>query len=290
MAPLALLAAFVWDPQIRGALIVITAVLLLPGSVYLLLSTNLGAKVGLLVAAGGLFGWMAAMGWVWVGYGIGIKGHPPEWHVKEVITGDIHRQSTIAETKTYPGDWRRLEAGNSTLGDASAAASKVLIPEAGGAGHAAAGGTTEPEVRTNPLFDDVSDFVQLGGYETGAEAYWLPGGGLATEVKAIDPLKDKRNPLRKAIDRLRRGPFHQPHLAVVEVAPTLFQADTAGAPPIPKADPAGPITHVVMERDLGNLRFPSTMFALSFTILFALVATALHRRDREIMAAKAALA
>ena len=80
-----LLAALAWDPQIRGALIVVTAFVILPGSVYLLLATNTGAKLGFLIAAAGFFGWMAVMGWIWVVYGIGIKGDAPTWHVEEVV-------------------------------------------------------------------------------------------------------------------------------------------------------------------------------------------------------------
>ena len=49
-----LLAGIAWDPQIRGALIVLAAVVLLPGTIYLLLATNLGARVGFLVAVAGL--------------------------------------------------------------------------------------------------------------------------------------------------------------------------------------------------------------------------------------------
>jgi len=41
-------------------------------------------------------------------------------------------------------------------------------------------------------------------------------------------------------------------------------------------------------RDLGRLRFPSTMVALAMTIVFLIVCHALHRRDHEIMAARAA--
>ena len=40
------LAALSWNPQIKGALIVLTAVLILCGSVYLILSTNTGAAAG----------------------------------------------------------------------------------------------------------------------------------------------------------------------------------------------------------------------------------------------------
>ena len=43
-----------------------------------------------------------------------------------------------------------------------------------------------------------------------------------------------------------------------------------------------------MVRDLGNLRFPSVMIAISMSIVFGLVASALHKRDQEIMAARRA--
>ena len=60
-----------WDPTIRGVLVVVTAVVVLSGSVYLLLATNTGARLGFLIAAAGLFGWMTIMGVVWWLYGIG---------------------------------------------------------------------------------------------------------------------------------------------------------------------------------------------------------------------------
>ena len=49
------------------------------GSIYLILGTNLGARLGFLVAFTGLMGWMALMGTVWWMYGIGLKGEVPEW-------------------------------------------------------------------------------------------------------------------------------------------------------------------------------------------------------------------
>ncbi|MEA3077950.1 MAG: hypothetical protein QOF60_2858, partial [Actinomycetota bacterium] len=91
-----LLAALTWDPEIRGMLIVLTAFVLLPGSVYMLLATNTGAKLGFLLAAAGLTGWIAAMAWIWVVYGIGIKGPEPHWVVKEVVTGDVRANSALS--------------------------------------------------------------------------------------------------------------------------------------------------------------------------------------------------
>jgi len=81
--------ALKWEPQIHGLVVVLLAIVLLPGSIYLLLSTNLGARVGFLVAMAGLFGWMTLMSVIWTVYGIGFTGNPPTWKVDQVIQGDI---------------------------------------------------------------------------------------------------------------------------------------------------------------------------------------------------------
>ena len=51
-----------WEPELRGILIVIIAVAVLMGSVYLILATNLGARLGFLVTLAALFGWLLLMG------------------------------------------------------------------------------------------------------------------------------------------------------------------------------------------------------------------------------------
>ena len=59
------LLAINWEPEIRGILIVIISVSVLCGSVYLILGTNMGARLGFLVALAGLAGWMFLMGAIW---------------------------------------------------------------------------------------------------------------------------------------------------------------------------------------------------------------------------------
>ena len=77
---LAALAHSLGVPELRGALlIVIISVVTLCGSIYLILGTNLGARLGFLVALTGLAGWMALMGLIWMIYGIGLKGPEPSW-------------------------------------------------------------------------------------------------------------------------------------------------------------------------------------------------------------------
>ena len=276
-----LLAALSWDPEIRGGLIVLTSVLILCGSVYLLLATNTGAKLGFLLAMAGLTGWMATMGWIWVVYGIGIKGHQPTWHVQEVVQGDLQGQSTVDAADTFPGGaWRELPAGDPLLGDATATADKVLIPaQAAGHGEASAPSPFEP------IFVKTTDYVLAGGYATGGEDCWLPGGNACTASKKGN---DGSNPVEKIVKRFQRGPFHKPHYAVVQVQKAIVVPDLGGAPPKPVADPAEPVVNVVMLRDLGNVRLPSTGVAVSMSIVFGLVVVALHRRDKELMAARRA--
>ena len=60
------LLAVSWEWELRGTLIVIIAVGVLCGSVYLILGTNMGARLGFLVAFTALAGWMFIMGGIFV--------------------------------------------------------------------------------------------------------------------------------------------------------------------------------------------------------------------------------
>ena len=71
--------AISWEPELRGILIFIISVTLFCGSIYLVLATNLGARLGFLVALTGLAGWMTLLGIIWMIYGIGLKGPDPSW-------------------------------------------------------------------------------------------------------------------------------------------------------------------------------------------------------------------
>ena len=84
MTTIDFLAAITWTPGVRGILVVAVGVIVLMGSVYLLLGTNMGFRLGFQVALAGLLGWMAIMGVIWSMYGIGYLGRTPVWVVKEV--------------------------------------------------------------------------------------------------------------------------------------------------------------------------------------------------------------
>ena len=83
-----LIAGIAWDPEIRGFLAVLTGVIVLMGSVWLVLTTNTGIRLGTLIAAAGFFGWMTIMATTWWMYGIGYAGDTPTWELVEIIEGD----------------------------------------------------------------------------------------------------------------------------------------------------------------------------------------------------------
>src|SRR6187549_2819321 len=90
-----------WEFELRGILTVIMGVAVLMGSVYLVLMTNLGARLGFLVTLAAFAGWMALMGGIWWIYGIGLKGDAPEWKAvtgKTVIQNvELLHQSEVLE-------------------------------------------------------------------------------------------------------------------------------------------------------------------------------------------------
>jgi len=80
-----LVAGLGWDPEIRGLLTVALGMAILGGSVWLLLVTNTGTRLGSLIALAGFWGWMFVMGIFWWIYGIGWAGSLPTWEVQDVF-------------------------------------------------------------------------------------------------------------------------------------------------------------------------------------------------------------
>lgn len=261
------LAALQWDPHIRGALIVLTAALILPGSVYMLLATNTGARLGLLLAVTGLTGWLFLMASIWTVFGIGLKGRPNEWVTKEIVTGDVGR-TTVDALDDFPEGWKTLEAGDKVLADAQAAADQVLAPSAAPAGgHGESSAPEEPEFP--PPFKKQTDYVPVAptaGYEKGGD----------NELFTVGKHKFYFR--------------HSPHWAMIRVQPALRQEVVPGQVANTVADPSQPLTTVIMVRDLGSLRVPPFLVMLSSGLIFGVCCFVLHQRDKEIVRARTAAA
>ena len=288
MQTLNLLAGIAWDPTVRGLLSVGVGVVVLMGSVYLLLATNTGNRLGFLLALTGFFGWMAIMGLVWWIFGIGMQGAAPSWQVVEYNAGDTAQAVTERVTELDVGalpqedgapaydriaelaeqdpeqfdeiedefeeatdGWRFMPASDPSRGEAEATVSAQL-----------------PECSTcNFGIEAPADYIVLGAFETGGKE------GLPDDPSRWDRVKTEvvsaltiKNPER---------------YAVVQVQKVIEQETVPGqAPPTPEADPDEPVVSVVMLRDIGDRRFPAAMITIGSSLIFGLLCWVLHQRER----------
>ncbi|MFI5041516.1 MAG: hypothetical protein ACHQNA_06655 [Acidimicrobiales bacterium] len=266
-----LLGVVTWDPQLRGALILLTGVLVLPGSVLLLLSTNLGIRLGVLIAAAGLSGLLLLLNIIWLmaplGPGpIGYKGSASGWIIKEIVQGDLASHSAVHAVtgnsnnpqSQFPNGWTFLPTGNPLLASAAPAADTALIPAAAGA----------PAAAFPPPFHTTQDYVDVGAWTKGGHNYLVNLFGY------------------KIYWRIRHHTIflkHQPHYVVIRVQPSLPSVTLAGAAAtLPAPDPTQPVYNVVMLRDVGSLRLPPVLLGFGALVVFLVTIEKLHSRDKEI--------
>jgi hypothetical protein len=148
---LEILAALSWNPQVKGALYVAIAIVTLAGSAYMLLATNMGARLGFLLAAAGFFGWMTTQGAIWWVYAQGPIGRAPSWHVEAVVEGDLGRSPNDA-LEAFPKDWEERGPADPAVADAQGTADSRLVG---------------PRAR----FASASDYVFVYGGEKGGDTY-----------------------------------------------------------------------------------------------------------------------
>ena len=235
------LAALSWEPQIKGALYVVIAVLILVGSCYLLLATNVGARLGFLLAGAGLFGWLATLGFIWWGYGRGPVGPSAIWEGRGVVVGELSSSGNSA-LRLFPKDWEELELSDKAVADAVPAADGILAPSAGGG-----------------LYKSASEFVLEKVYEKGGERHG-PFGILNFRPFNV---------------------FHRPHYLAVQVRPAMQVSPPEGGPAKAVADTSKTPTSVVLLRNLGAKRLHPAVFTIATTLAFGLFCYQLHVRDKE---------
>ena len=240
-----------WYPELRGITTVMIAVSVLCGSVYLLLGTNLGARLGFLVALAGLFGWMTLMGGIWAVYGIGLKGREATWKPKEIIVGDVN-----AATNPVAHDlskWANLASDDPSYGQANASSDEILTNEA-------------------KYFSATSEYRTVKVYLLGGSRYprlgpWHPDIKFPWRIRTID------------LDQLAF--FHHTHYALVEVQPLVSQNTEPGkAPPAAVPDTTKPPVYVLMVRDLGAKRLPAFGIMIGSGMIFGILCYMLHTRDK----------
>lgn len=303
MEELVQLGGIAFDPHIRGALVAMTGVVVLCGSIYLILGTDLGARLGFLVAAGGLAGWMTILGLTWwiQPPAIGPRGATPTWEVVDVVGGAPQNASDEVLVDLPNDCWSSVSSGCETV-NGSTLSAEVLATNPDLGEQFGEDATLSELLDADPDGLDEVDFgewelvtaAQAGEAVSAADEYLTGDDGLFganTEYVVLDgweqggkeSLPDDPNRLDRIWYKFRSTAqlTHPPHYAVVQVQPVIPQETEPGeAPPVPVADPDSPVITVLMVRDLGNLRIPGMLVTVSSALLLGVIAYALHRRDQ----------
>lgn len=258
---MSVLLAINFEPQLRGIIIVAIAVGVLIGGTYLVVGTNLGARLGFLVVLAAFFGWMSIMGGIWWVYGIGLKGVEPSWKPGEPTTivrspdllddaeimnlamqpsGDFVADASAASTALQSEGWLLLQESDPRRGQAVASSDEIIQKEA-------------EEFA-------IGEYVSVAVYDKGGERW--PKINESLDFVAF---------------------FHEPHYSIVEVAPIVPQRTEPGrAPARPVVDETQPHRYVYMLRDLGTKRQPSVFITLGSTLIFLLLCRLMHLRDLKL--------
>ncbi len=245
---LASILAIGWSPEIRGILIAVIGVVTFMGSIYLILGTNVGARLGFMVSVAGLMGWMFIMGLIWWVYGIGFKGREASWKPAHPVTivndGDLVNAG-ILPTPELPvvadgsrvNGWKLFPEEDPARGQAIAAADVIL-----------------QETGTLKL----GEYLPIAVYDRGGERW--PKIGDSLDFVAFK---------------------HDPHHVLVAVQGVLPKLSEPGrAPARAEVDQSRPIQYVMMIRDLGSRRQPAISLTVGSGLILAILSWMMHRRDR----------
>lgn len=260
-----------WGPELRGILTVVIAVFTLMGSVYLIMLTNIGARLGFLVAFSALTGWLFIMGAMWWAYGIGLKGPEPTW---EAVVGRTVLQDTDALTRSGALNDPVVVGADATPIDVANAVRDEFVSEG-----------------WKKLDTSAAAYGQTSSQ---AEVYLLESGAFdAGQFRVVNVFDygGQRYP-RFADGKIDFIAFwHKPRHAVVEVAPVIIQrAEPGRAPPTPVIDETRPHTYVYMIRDQGARREPAGFITGGSLMMFLITVWLLHSRDRRVTANRSQLA
>ena len=247
-----------WDPTIVGILAPVAGVFLFCGSVYLLLSTNLGARLGFLVSAAALSGFMVLLSMLWLTTSTPLespKGRTAEWKVVEVA--DSFADSKIAAIRT-------IGQNGTPLPPKAATTIRSFLDSA--------------FVRVTPPL--------------GEEAPEQPFAQFSASTKYLtdDPTQDLKT--YETGGDTRALFWHKPKYAAVQVCTALDQEVPFGEPPpLPKCDASIDRKVAVLIFDYGSIRLPPVCYLVGSIILFILSLLGLHwyeldEREKAKQAAK----
>ncbi len=286
---LAVLAAetkSLWDPTILGVLTVLSGVVLFCGSTYLLLATNVGARLGFQIAAAAFTGIMVLLSSLWLVTQTPLnspKGRVPLWkpvacpkvtptcaRVDSLAAAPINALAKLAndpKAKSIPAEnFQQLRPAIdaafitvTVVGDAKAPVQPYAKYQ-----------QSAQVLTVAPV--DLNGVPNKNGRETLKE--YIIGGDA--------PFLVKHNPKYAAVEYCEKLPQPSDTFYPSGVDPNI-------KPTTPGCDPKVPHKWMVFVYDYGSIRLPPLMYFLTFSTLFGVSLYALHSREMaERRAAKAA--
>jgi hypothetical protein len=247
----------IWYPTIIGILVVAAAIALFCGSIYVLLATNLGARLGFLAAFTGLMGFMVLLTVLWMSTTSPLntlRGTIPAWKVQQVVS-TLHDKSVPANLRDAPRTGRVVPTTAAAV--IKAAVDARLVTTAPVAAFA-----LPADINKFARFTTVTDFKEVKYYEIGGSTPHLVDWQLN----------------------------HKPLYAVVQFCGVLPNTLPFGVPPpTPTCDPSSTKSgFAILRFEYGSLRIPPFVAFLASSILFGLGLLSLHWREKDERAAKAA--
>jgi hypothetical protein len=235
-----------WDPTILGVITVLSAIGLFCGSVYLLLSTNLGARLGFLVAGACLSAFMVLLSGSWIITATPLnspKGRPPGWHVIEVVDDPSAASTDAVRGIAQNGNAQDAEQLAQLRPAIEGALVTKTVPE-------------NEEAPTQPLAQFAKSTDLLTDFE-GFQAYTMGGG-----TKNLF--------------------WHNNHYAAVQFCTKLAVEVSAGeAPPAPECDPLVSMQWAIMQYDYGSIRQPPWVYFGFSIVMFVLFLLGLHWYEKD---------
>jgi hypothetical protein len=279
------LAALKWDPTIRGILFPTIMFVILCGSSYLIMATNVGNRLSFLLANAAIWGWIALMCVIWLIYGIGLKGKSPAWNGREAIVNIADAQyekMTILplEAGKKVKGWKEVLEGTPTRGEASSRVDAYLKAK-----------TAEGGAQLVPEKGEAT-YVAVAAYETGGEQIFKFRPRKIADVQAKKAengkpaIKGESHPWYVPTSYRFMGLLHgERHYVQINRFYELDEKggvvkDAAGKP-ILDAKKKPFFVHAV--RNQGKLRQPAWIILFASLILFVISTLSLHRRDKAVM-------
>jgi hypothetical protein len=244
-----------WNPTIIGVLTVLCAVGLFCGSTYLLLGTNLGGRLGFLVAIAGLSGFLVLLTTLWL-----------------TTPGSATGNSDLDPPHGNTPSWKMIELVNSPA-DSKIPAVREL-PAKGSVG------TEDLITQVKPAIDaGVVSVTPVAGQEAPVQPFATLGISSSTDYLLTFPGSKSF----EYKDKTQNFFWHRHRYAAMELC--IARKDATGAivngPNGPLCDALQPTKYAILSYDYGSVRKP-VVFYWAFSLLtFGLSLLGLHWWEKD---------